>query len=357
MIVRSRPLDHRNKTDLTGMRMKKAPFGLTLLVCMWFPATAGLMAQSPLDDQPVVTGTRAIVNNYVITQGDVMRFAEPLLRRLELEVRSGTLPIDEFNDRYRRIMDEAIENLINRKLVLSEFDRLREESQGQVVFPEKYVDAEINSIIAQDFNNNRADFIRTIGRQGVTLAEYKRTIREDLTVELMISENIPKDITISPQKIRDYYRENTSRFTSSERIRLRMITIRKQTPGSSALISEVKNKLSDGASFTEMAEVYSQDPNRSKGGDYGWIARGSGKLRSDLESVAFSLPVGDPSNIVDTEGEYFIMMVEEKEYAKTAPLEEVRGQIETILLNEEKDRLRELWVNKLKRDAYIKRDL
>ena len=105
-----------------------------------------------------------------------------------------------------------------------------------------------------------------------------------------------------------------------------------------------------------MAVLYSQDPNRNKGGDYGWITRGTGRLRKDLENAAFSLSPGTPSNIIDTEGEYYIMLVEDKKYSTVAPLTEVRSQIEKTLVSEETDRLRQLWVNKLKRNAYIKRD-
>lgn len=327
-----------------------AVFSISLCI----PSTARTQQLSP--NAQVVTAIVALVNDHVITRADAVRFADPLLRRLQAEALTGGMTQSEFDRRYTEVINAAIENLINRKLILSEFERIRDNSNGAVEFPEKYVESEIQKIVRAEFNGNRLDFIKTISNQGVTLSEYERNIREDLIVEMMVAQHVSSDITISPQKIRDYYDKNVASFKSSEQIKLRLIQVRKQTPNASSLISQVKNKLVDGATFDEMAVLYSQDPNRNKGGDYGWITRGSGRLRKDLEDAAFNLSPGVPSNIIDTEGEYYIMLVEDKKYSTVAPLSEVRSQIEQTLVSEETDRLRQLWVNKLKRNAYIKRD-
>lgn len=321
------------------------------MILILMGSTRIICGETPIEKQPVVTGILALVNDYIITRADVERLAQTQLSAL----RRQSLTLNEFERKYLSLVNDTVEILINRKLVLSEFDRLKKKSDGRLEFPEKLVDAEVDKIISQNFNNNRIDFIRSLTEQGMTLREFRREIREDLTVEMMMQQHISNEITVSPQKITDFYQSNLNQFTSSERIKLRMIMILKQAPDASSLISEVKNKLLDGASFREMAEVYSQGPNRSKGGDYGWIQRGSNRLRTDLEETAFQLPIGVPSGIIDSKEAYYILFIEDKEQSTIQPLADARTRIETQLLEEEKNRLRQVWIEKLKRNSYVER--
>ena len=59
-----------------------------------------------------------------------------------------------------------------------------------------------------------------------------------------------------------------------------------------------------------MAQIYSEDSTRDLGGDWGWIERKT--LAPELEKVAFNLPIGKISNIVELGGNYYILKVEEK---------------------------------------------
>ena len=322
---------------------------------MTFLSFVGVYGQSPIHQQPVVTGVAAIVNDYVITRADIERLAAAQFEDLASALRSRRISIAEFNKNYQRTFDETVDLIINRKLILSEFDRLKKNSNGQLEFPEKLVDQKVKDVINNVYNGSRLDFIRTLTKQGMTLQEFKRGIREDLTVELMINQHVSNELTVSPQKILDYYNRNRGRYTSKDQIKVRLIMIFKQTAGAASVVSEVKNKLLDGASFQEMAEVYSQGPRRSSGGDYGWISVEDDVLQQEIKDVAFSLRKGEVSGILDKPQAFFIVYCEDKKFATTSPLAEVRGSIENQLLEEERNRLREQWVNKLMKSAYVKK--
>jgi peptidyl-prolyl cis-trans isomerase SurA len=76
-------------------------------------------------------------------------------------------------------------------------------------------------------------------------------------------------------------------------------------------ISEIRKKIIDGESFSELATLYSQDPgSRQNGGSLGYVRRGS--LVPDFESVAFSQDVGFISEIVETPFGYHLIETEEK---------------------------------------------
>ena len=64
------------------------------------------------------------------------------------------------------------------------------------------------------------------------------------------------------------------------------------------LAREILAKIKDGATFAEMASVYSQGSQQHQGGDWGWVERSV--LRKELADVAFALKPGQVSDVIDT---------------------------------------------------------
>jgi len=88
------------------------------------------------------------------------------------------------------------------------------------------------------------------------------------------------------------------------------------------------------------------------GGDWGWIERKT--LAAPLEKVAFSLPVGKISHIVDFGGNYYILRVDDKRGGSTRSLAEVRPEIEKKLMQQKAQHLQEQWIASLRSKAYIR---
>lgn len=325
----------------------------SILTCLFiFNVNAYSVAQNQLGKQDVVTQVAAIVNQHIITIADIERLILPKTFALRND---PTLTQQEFRSQYNALLQDGLDDMINRKLVLSEFERLREKSGGTIEFPEKLVDSRVKQIIDDEYNGSRIDFIRTISEQGVPIADFKRAIREDITVELMINQHVSNEITVSPQKISDFYHSNLKEYTSQDRVKVCLIVVSKQTTGAAQIITEVKNKLLDGASFTEMAQVYSEGTRKDSGGEYEWTTRNGEILRKDLEDFAFTLEKGEVSGIIEKNEGYYILYCKDKENGQLASITEVRASIEDVLLNEERTRLRKRWIDKLKSKAFIQK--
>jgi len=257
----------------------------------------------------------------------------------------------ELEKQLKAARELALKDLIDRQLVLQAFKKEKYE------IPDHFVDERMHEIIRENFGGDRNTFIKTLEAQNFTLGEFRRKEMEQMIVQAMRSHNVKTKNIISPTKVEEYYRKHREEFTSKETIKLRMIMIpgQKDTATASAqkaLAEEVLGKLASGEEFDRTAQVYSEDSTRDNGGDWGWIERNT--LAGPLEKVAFNMPVGRISNIIDYAGNYYILKVEDKQGGTTKSLAEVRPDIEKKLVQEEAQQIQERWIASLREKAYIK---
>ena len=86
----------------------------------------------------------------------------------------------------------------------------------------------------------------------------------------------------------------------SDKIRCAHILVEKQS-----LALEIEKRLKNGESFSKLAEQYSIDGSRKRGGDLGEFRRGA--MVKPFEEAAFKLNVGEVSGIVKTQFGYHII--------------------------------------------------
>jgi len=72
-----------------------------------------------------------------------------------------------------------------------------------------------------------------------------------------------------------------------------------------SLIKQLKDQLTDGGNFRQVAEENSDCPSGKSGGDLG--AFGRGMMVPEFEQVAFALKVGEVSDVVETPFGYHII--------------------------------------------------
>ena len=327
------------------MRYLARPFAIALLaVCglVLLPICCAAFAQEPLE----VDGMAAVVNGDVITISQMRTLSAPREKQLRAQFTG-----QELEKQLKAARELALKDLIDRQLVLQAFKKEKYE------IPDHFVDERMHEIIRENFGGDRNTFIKTLEAQNYTLGEFRRKEMEQMIVQAMRSHNVKTKNIISPTKVEEYYRKHREEFTSKETIKLRMIMIPGQkdtatAPAQKALAEEVLGKLASGEEFDRTAQIYSEDSTRDNGGDWGWIERNT--LAGPLEKVAFNMPVGRISNIIDYAGNYYILKVEDKQGGTTKSLAEMRPDIEKKLVQEEAQQIQERWIASLREKAYIK---
>lgn len=112
-------------------------------------------------------------------------------------------------------------------------------------------------------------------------------------------------------------------------------------------------QLKDGiVQFDKLAQDKSIDPSAEKGGDLGYITQG--QMIPEFEEAAFSLEIGEISDIVETEYGYHIIKCDDIQKEKQLSLEEAKDDIKTILTNQKQNEAIEALLTQLREDADIK---
>lgn len=292
----------------------------------------------------VVDGIAAVVNGDVVTYSQVRDLVEPRERLLRTQYQG-----DQLVAKMKEARLAALQDLIDRRLILQSFEK------ESYQIPDHYIDQEVEHLIRDNFGGNRNTFIKTLQAQNYTLGQFKKIEKEKVMVQAMRAKNAKVNTVIPPAKIDQYYAQHRADFSSKQEVRLRMIMIpggKSNAVSQKALAEEILSKLVHGSEFDRMAQIYSEDSTRELGGDWGWIEEKT--LAPELSKVAFNLPKGKISNIINLAGNYYILKVEDKRGGVSRPLPEVRAEIQKKLEQEEAQRVQERWLTSLRQKAYIK---
>lgn len=309
-----------------------------------------------LPAQQSVDGIAAVVNENVITLSQVRKEVDPTERQYR-ELYEGV----ELVEKIKEARLSALKSLIERELIIQDF-------KGKGFFmPETVIEERIQKIIQTQYDGDRSALLKTLQANGISMANFRDEIRNQFIVGAMRNKNVQSAILISPFRIEQYYQDNIRQFMQPNQVKLRAIFMkrgifmekRKNDKGEEEEVDpqmlqmvEIFQKVETGSDFANLAESYSDAPQRSSGGDMGWVSDST--LRPELAKVVFKLRPGESTKIIEVEEGYYILRVEEIKKATVVPLADVREQIEQTLMLEEKQKLQQQWLDGLRSKAFIK---
>jgi len=292
-------------------------------------------------------GIAAIAEDKVITVDDVRREIGPLVPQIQKEARSE----QEFKDRIENLQDEVIQNLIDKVLIVKEFKKDEKKH-----IPESYIDNQIASTLSEQFENDRSKFLAYLRSRGTTLRDYRKEVEEDIIYNYMRHQQRKSYSLVSPVRIETFYKENKDRFYREDGVHLRLIQFTRTNGETDAELhnkgAEVAGRFSRGEKFEDLAKEYSQDSRRAKGGDWGWQKRSD--LKPEFSEPLFTLKAGQISEPILLPEGCFILFVEERKYAGIQPLDEVRSDIERLLIQQMAHTSEDRWLERLRRNGYVK---
>ena len=303
---------------------------------------AGLPVGSRAD---VADGIKAVVSEHAITYAEVEDYTRPAVEALRRQYASQP---DVFQEKLNAALNDSLEQLVERQLILKSFD-----TEGYKL-PESVVDQFVQERIHERYGD-RITLMKTLQAQGMTFEQFRKQLREQYIESALRSQNVSREIVISPYKVETYYQAHQDEFKIEDQVKLRMIVLTKtgaDDTNTVKLAREIQAKVKDGTSFTEMAGVYSQGSQQHQGGDWGWVE--PAKLRPELAVAAAPLKVGETSDPIDTSDSIYLMFVEDRKPAHAKPLADVRAEIEKTLRAQQQAQLQKQWIDGLKKKTFIR---
>ncbi len=343
-----------------------AGWGLLILVVVIFM----FVGYSPDVDMLGSASSVAQVNGKVISFSEFSRYLD------RVQENRGAAKMS--NEERNRLNQEVVDSLVNRTLILQ-----AAKEQGVVVGQEEVRD--FLKQIPQFQENGVFSLLRykeILRMQRLTEARFEEQIIEDLIVQKMnqfyqistedssliddqekainevklnidfIKKSQPElvvDMTITPQdvdaylsangkKVQQFYDQNKGSFMQKDSVKAQHILIKvdEKIDDNKALatITEIAGQATP-QNFAELAKKWSQDPgSKDRGGDLGFFEKG--RMVKEFDEMAFSLPPGQISKPVKTSFGYHIILVNDKKPASTPSFDDVKKQIATDLVKQEK---------------------
>lgn len=321
--------------------------GLGVLAPLLAAAQTG--GSQPLDklDLRFQNGIVAVAEGKVITVEDIKREIAPMIPRLQEQARNE----QEFNQMLASLQDDTIQSLVDRVLIVKDFF-----SDEKRRIPQSYVDNAVDENIINEFEGDRSKFLAYLRSRGLTLREYRREVEEDIIYQYMRGQKRRSATIVSPVKVQEFYDENKDDFFQEDSVHLRLIQFKRRDGRTDrdllALAARVQARLDVGHDFDDIAREMSEDARRTKGGDWGWM--GKSDLKPEFSDPLFELSEGETTSpILQPEG-IFLLHAEERKYAGIQPIDEVRERIERIIISREGRRAMEAWLERLRRNGYVK---
>ncbi len=320
---------------------------LSIVFALWVSAS-GVVASDL--QKANINAIRAVVGDDIITQSEVVKRSAIAIREAQERYQGNGL-----NDKVDEILKNTLDELVDRKVLIQEAQRLF----GTNAAGMKDVEKDLDSFIKNAVKNvgSLSKYYEIAESQGINPIEKKQELKEDFMIDKIMKENVHGKVKIQPKLLRRYYSENIDEFRQKKEVRLRHIMIKfsahkNDKEETLSIAQEVQKRIKNGEDFSTQAKQYSEGPNAENGGL--WSAEEVNELRKDLRDVVYQLKDNEVSDITESSVGYHIFKVELIKPEKVQEFETVQDEIYKKLYREETSRLKNQYINSLKTGIFIK---
>lgn len=203
---------------------------------------------------------------------------------------------------------------------------------------------------------NEEEFNRFIQSSGKSLNEFIRdVVQKDLLINKLIMTEVTNRIMITPSELELAYQEAKD---APEMVRASHIVFVVREDDSPDMVEEKKKKLEEireralkGEDFAQLAREFSQGPAAPNGGDVGFFAYDD--MVPPFSEAAFSLDVGELSEVIKTRYGFHLIKVTDKKEPHTVPFQEIKGELEEELRRNKGNELTKTLIDRLRAQAQI----
>ena len=209
---------------------------------------------------------------------------------------------------------EVLEEQVLERLILAEIQLQRADRIGLEVSDER-----LNMSIASIAQQNGVPFEempRLLAADGVDYGEFRRTLRDEITITSLRQMEVGQSIIVSEREIEQCIADLEGNVVANSEYALSHILLTLPEAASSQEVSEVEDlanqiyaQIQDGADFRELAVRHSAGPTALEGGSLGWMQ--GQQVPTLFTDVLQTMGRGDVSEPIRAASSFHIVKVDD----------------------------------------------
>jgi parvulin-like peptidyl-prolyl isomerase len=304
-------------------------------------------AQTPAGRKVVVDRVVAVVNESIIMNSELEARMAPL--------RAETAQIADPKERARRtakLTSQILNDMVNDELIV----------QAAVEAKIDVEPGEVTAAIDEIKRENKLDDAalgQVLAQQGYTLAGYKADLRKQILRLRATNQLVRPRVNVSPEDVRARYDQMQRRSEAVSSVRLAHMLFKLPERPSEQQLAAAKERAAKaigrvraGEAFaTVTAEMSDDEGTKASGGELGWFERGS--ISPEWESVVFAMEKNDLRGPISGPQGLHVFTVLEVKRSDLKSFDELKDQLKADLTRRETEKQTKLWVEELRKKAYI----
>jgi parvulin-like peptidyl-prolyl isomerase len=326
------------------------------------PPTAG---SQPVESQIVpLEGGQIIarVGGQIIVAGDILprvnQVIKEQLAKMPAEQRAQ-IPPEEIEKAKHQFMQRELLSLLETKLLFEDAKRTIPKDNFPKVLEkldEQFDKVEMPHLLEEANVNSRLELDQKFIQQGSSLMQQKRAFSERLLATEWLKQHIDFRRAITHDEMLAYYHEHLADYEFEAKAKFEELMVRfdrfPNKGAAYAALAALGNQLISGANLAELAKANSHGPTARDGGQYGFVSRGSLVLPI-LNEAVFTLPVGQLSQILESENGFHNVRVQERTDAGRTPFEDTQEEISKKLQRTTADKQIKEYLARLRRETRV----
>ena len=200
------------------------------------------------------------------------------------------------------------------------------------------------------------EFDARLRGQDYSLRQLKRNWAVKQFTRHSVGQAIGKIPETTHQEMLDRYQQKHASYEKPARARWEQIVVRFDRAGSRAeakqMIVDIGNRIVHGANFAATAKAHSHGFNAAAGGFCDWTTQGALVLE-EIDKAVFSQPVGELSDLIETERGLYIVRVIEREQASRTSFLDAQVDIKKEIEGEKRKAAFDKYVDKLRKEIPV----
>jgi parvulin-like peptidyl-prolyl isomerase len=291
----------------------------------------------------------AVVNDEVITLAELNRGFEPYAKNIEANYKG--------NDKEATLQQNKkvfLQRLIDQMLIEQQ---AKNAGAGFTTISDEEVMNVVHDMLAKN-NISMENYVKKLEAEGNSLEAVKKEIRGQMLRMRLLRREVQSKILVTDEEIGEYYEKHRQDYEGKEAVRIKQILLpvaagadKKTRENAREQVRQLRERISKGEPFEILAAQYSKGPAAAQGGDIGFVEKGV--IVPEVEKVAFSLPAGQVSDVIETENGFHIIAVVDKRGAGLKPLPAVRNEIKAKIEDEKVAKKYDEWIEGVRNKSFI----